>query len=399
MARTTHIHPGDLHGLALLAADATGAVTGIVEAMHEAIANPPVLRRSPLSGRAGGIAGFVYAGVRGTAAMIGTGLDAVARPLIPRLAQPASTPQRDTAISILNGVCGDHLAATQNPLALTMELRRGGRALVLEREALARALPRRSSRVVVFVHGLCGTDGQWKGREIDYAAALERDFGLTPLFLRYNTGLHISTNGRMLAALLDRLVREWPGGVRELVLVGHSMGGLVVRSGFRHAGDWTALVGRMAFLGSPHHGAPLERGGMWLQELVGSAPFAAPLARLGRLRSAGITDLRHGNLLDEDWRHEDRFAHRRDRRTPLPLPQGVDCLAVAATIGHQRRDARDRLAGDGLVAIDSAHGVHRDPLRDLGLDPARRVVVQPLHHMRLLGSASVYAHLATWLGA
>jgi len=409
MSRPTHLHPADVHGIARLAVDATAAVTDIVEAMHAG-----VLRPSPTnperSGRAGALAGFAYSSVRTVAHLIAGGLDVAARPLVPLFGEQISTAQRDALLSILSGVIGDHLMQTGNPLAVRMELRRGGQALVPARGSrsppagsrlMATALPHATSRIAVLIHGLCGTDAQWKRSQVEYAATLEGEHGFTPVYLRYNSGLHVSTNGRLLAELLDQTLREWPVAVEELLLVGHSMGGLVARSAVHHgrqsARPWTRLVRRMAFLGTPHHGAPLERGGNWFEEVLGSVPYAAPLSRLGRLRSAGITDLRHGNLLDEDWQGSDRFARGQDRRRPLSLPDGVDCIAVAATTGAERGDARDRLVGDGLVPLDSALGHHTDPERELALAASQRLVVYRTHHMGLLGHAEVREHLSRWL--
>lgn len=397
-----HLHPADIHGIVRLATDATGAVTDIVEAMHEAIAWPLPGTRSR-SGRAGGVAGLAYSGVRGIARLLGGGIDVAAGPLLPLLGERVSTPQRDALISVLSGVIGDHLAESENPLAVRMEFRRRGTALALDRDELASSLPRVFPRIAVMIHGLCGTDAQWKRGPADYAAALERELGFTPVYLRYNSGLHVSTNGRALSDLLEALVCRWPVAPHELLLVGHSMGGLVARSAVYHgqlfAYAWPSLVRRMAFLGTPHHGAPLERGGHWFQELVGSIPFAAPLSRLGRLRSAGVTDLRHGNLLDEDWVGADRFERAHDLREPVPLPDGVDCLAVAATSGARRGDARDRLVGDGLVPVPSALGHHGDPRRELVLEPSRRRVVYRTHHMALLGHPEVQEMMSEWLAA
>ncbi|MFN2425387.1 MAG: esterase/lipase family protein [Candidatus Binatia bacterium] len=398
MRKTAHVHPADVHGVVRLAADATGAVTDIVEAMHSAALRPLL----PSAG-SGWIPGVAYSGVRGVAKLVGGGVDLVLPPLTALLGERAATPQRDTMTSVLSGVIGDHLAETGNPLAVKMELRRRGIALVLERDALATSLPRISSRIVVLVHGLCGTDAQWKRAAVDYPATLESEFGFTPVYLRYNSGLHISTNGRRLAGLLEALVREWPVTVEEVLLVGHSMGGLLARSAVHHgeaaAHSWTSRVKRVAFLGSPHHGAPLERGGNWFEEVIGALPYAGPLARLGRLRSAGVTDLRHGNLLDEDWQGTDRFLRGQDRRRPLALPAAIDFLAVAATTGTRRGDARDRLVGDGLVPVSSALGHHPDPARALAFDPSRRHVVYGTHHMGLLGHAEVWKQLSQWLRA
>ncbi|MFN2376112.1 MAG: lipase family alpha/beta hydrolase [Candidatus Binatia bacterium] len=399
-----HLHPRDLHGLARLATDATSAVTDVVEAMQAAIVGWPSFTKSvSRDSRLGGVAGLPFAGVRTVARLLGSGLDLALPPLVARVGERNSTPERDTLLSVVNGVVGDHLADTGNPLAVRMELRRCGRALELRKEALAAALPRVSPRLAVMLHGLCGSDGQWKRRAVDYGASLERDFGFTPLYLRYNSGRHISRNGSELAGLLEVLVEEWPLPVEELLLFGHSMGALVARSALHYGAEfehaWPLRVRRAVFLGAPHHGAPLERGGNWFEETLGSVPYAAPLSRLGRLRSAGITDLRHGNLVDEDWQGRDRFAPSGDSRRPLPLPAGLDCIAIAATTGRALGDIRDRFVGDGLVPVASALGHHPDPSRRLAIDEARQHVLAGAHHMDLLGHPVAWAHLSNWLSS
>ena len=193
----------------------------------------------------------------------------------------------------------------------------------------------------------------------------------------------------------------WPQPVTRLVLLGHSMGGLLARSAIeqgRQAGQaWAGRVDDLVCLGSPHHGAPLERAGHWVDLLLGAAPYAAPFARLGKLRSAGITDLRHGNLQDEDWLGRDRFARGPDRRLPLPLPDGVRCYAAAGVLGEAHGDVSGRLLGDGLVPLDSALGRHADPARSLGFPADRQWVGQGVGHLSLLSSPAVASQLKAWL--
>jgi len=401
MTRPAHIHPGDLHGLARLAADATGGLTDLVEAMHHTIVWPPFLPSPPNPGRTSGITGLVYAGVRGTARLVGSSIDAALTPLVPLLGNRETTPQRDAALAVLNGVLGDHLADTGNPLHQPMVLCDRGRTIAAHTDALAAAFPHPSRRVAVMIHGLCMNDRRWQRDGHDHGRALARDLGYSPVYIRYNSGLHISTNGHALAALLEDLVRGWPVPIDELAIVGHSMGGLVARSACHYAdlggGRWRKHLRRIVFLGTPHHGAPLERGGNWIHALLGGVPYTAPLARLGRIRSAGITDLRHGNLLDEDWEGRDRFARTRDVRRPVPLPAGVACHAIAATTGEQRGDIKDRLIGDGLVPVESALGRHHDAGRTLPIDPSRQWIAHGMHHMELLGRLEVYERIAGWL--
>jgi hypothetical protein len=187
--------------------------------------------------------------------------------------------------------------------------------------------------------------------------------------------------------------------VEELAILAHSMGGLVSRSAFVQAAEagrrWPRRLGKMVFLGTPHHGAPAERVGNWVNVVLGAAPFTGPLARLPRIRSAAITDLRHGNLLDEDWQGRDRFQGGPDRRRPVPLPRGVKCFAVAASTARGP-DAPPR--GDGLVPVDSALGRHAEPARTLRFPASRRWIAYRTNHFGLLDDPQVYARLRGWLG-
>jgi hypothetical protein len=396
MTRKPPIRPADLRGASRLVVDAVTAATHLVESMHYTIAR----RAAPgaLPGR--GIAQLVYRSVRGITRAVGGGIDAALAPLVPPLDHGHSSPRREAVLAAVNGVLGDYLEASGNPLAIPMRLRRDGAPLAVERAALAAAMPRASGRVLVLVHGSCMSDLQWRRQGHDHGAALERDLGWTAVYLHYNSGLHVSVNGRRFAGALEDLAREWPVPLQELAIVGHSMGGLLARSAChygREAGhDWLRHLRKMVFLGTPHHGSPLERAGNWVDAALGATRYSAPLARLGMIRSAGVTDLRYGNLLDEDWHGRHRFARDGDRRRPVRLPQGVACYAVAATLEGRTRAAAV-LPSDGLVPLASALGRH--PKAELALDfpESRRWIAAGMSHFDLLSRPEVYARLRDWL--
>jgi hypothetical protein len=236
---------------------------------------------------------------------------------------------------VINGVWGDHLAASGNPLAIRMALRVRGRDVELTAEALAAAMPQPRRRIALLIHGLCMNDRAWQRNGHDHGALLAQELGYATLALNYNSGLHISENGEQLAVLLEQLVACWPVPVDELVLLGHSMGGLVARAACHAAGErslaWLQRLRRLVFLGTPHHGAALERGGRLVDAMLELSPYAAPFARLGRARSAGITDLRFGNVRRADWQGRHAHDQRHDDRVPTPLPAGVQAYCVAAT--------------------------------------------------------------------
>ena len=315
---------------------------------------------------------MIYGGIRGVTQLVGTGVDVLLAQLAPVLGDSVPGPEREALIAALNGIFGDSLHQSGNPLALAMTLRSEGRALDLNPESLLKTFAlgageggvdgKRGNKLLVLAHGSSMNDLQWQGAGHDHGAALDRDLGYTPVYLLYNSGLHISTNGRAFSSLLEQLVAAWPVELDEVVLLGHSMGGLVARSACHYAehsgARWRKKLRHLITLGTPHHGAPLERGGSWLHLLLGISRYSAPLARLGQIRSAGVTDLAYGNLIDEDWQGRERFTPQDDPRRHVPLPKDVVCWAIA---GITPLLALGPLAGDGLVPVDSALGRHPLP--------------------------------------
>jgi pimeloyl-ACP methyl ester carboxylesterase len=398
MTKKARRHVDDLRGMSRLAVEATHAVTGVVEAMHRTIASGPSVLGRPLEVPARFFTGLVYGSVRGVTSLVGGGVDAALVELAPWLGESIPGAEREAVLAALNGVVGDYLRETENPLAIDLAFRRNGMPLELARRALSAAIPSPRAKLAVLVHGSCMNDLQWGRGGEDHGSRLARDLGYAPVYLHYNSGLHVSTNGRELAAALERLLAEWPAPAPELVIVGHSMGGLVARSACHYAEEmghaWRSRLRSLVCLGTPHHGAPLERGGSFIDLLLGISRYSAPLARLGQIRSAGVTDLRFGCVLDEDWEGKDRFARSADLRTPLALPAGVRCYSVAGTLASK---PRAKLPGDGLVPVDSALGRHTRRELSLGFPEANQHVAFGTSHVDLLHRADVYETLRAWL--
>ena len=400
-----HRHVSDLRGATRLATDATLGLADLVEAMHERIATLPGAAQDGRVGGILGISGFVYKTVRGVTRLVGGSVDGLLGLLAPML-QPAAgvaeappQPEREAVLAALNGVLGDHLAATHNPLATAMTLRHQGRPLTLQREALQAALPDAGPRLLLLLHGLCMNDLQWSRDGQGHGELLAREAGYTPVYLRYNSGLPVHVNGAELAQLMEQLLAAWPQALQRVVLLCHSMGGLLARSALAQGAaagqSWPAQVSDLVFLGTPHHGAPLERAGHGLDLLLGATPYAAPLARLGRVRSAGITDLRHGSVLAPPAAMP---ATGRPRLpVHVPLPAQLRCYALAASLGDEPGSIRGRVLGDGLVPVASALGRHTQPDRTLVFDDERQRVLGGINHMELLSRPVVAEQLLRWL--
>lgn len=326
------------------------------------------------------------------------------RPLDPRVPRFLEAAQ-----GALNGFFGDFLRERGNELALPMEFRHRDRPLALDRYSLAGAFPASTGKLCVFVHGLgcterawtLGSERFWNEPDTTFGQHLERDLGYTPLYVRYNTGLHVSENGRALSALLDDLVAAFPIAVTELALVGHSMGGLVARSaahyGAEDARAWLPKLRHIFCLGSPHLGAPLEQATHVLSSVLRSfdTPGTQVPAAVLEARSAGVKDMRHGYVLDEEWREADPEAFLEHNRREAPFVDSVAYYFVGATVTQDPNDPLGNLVGDLLLRPASASGRTADPARRIPFPIGR--IFGGIHHMELANHPDVYAQLRKWL--
>jgi len=309
------------------------------------------------------------------------------------------------ALGVLNGAVGDYLVRTGNELATTMACHLHGAPVALTREALAAAYPAATPHVTVLVHGLMCTESVWELPDgTDYGSLLARDLGTTPVYVRYNTGLAIPDSGAALALLLDALVAAWPVPVREIVPIGYSMGGLVVRAATHVAATgadpgFLPLVRRAIYVGTPHQGAPLERAGRVAARLLGSIddPYTRLLADLANLRSDGVKDLG-----DADLRHADRDRRThgfslRDARHPVPLLPAIEHHLVAGSLSADPRLAA--FFGDAVVPVPSGTDGHCIDAATMTSPPAHVAYVPGVDHMTLAHHPRVYAHIRAWLDA
>lgn len=372
---TLHLTRAGIDLAAVLAQEIHAAIAAVPLAVLEPTAIGPAVRHTHDR-----IRDLVYGCVRRVNDLLFGTLDRALARTAPALAPPAALPSE--LVGLLHGVLGDRL--TRNPMRTAMQLRHRGARLKLGRRALARAFPRPGDRLVVFVHGLAADETSWRrgserawGRpDLDYGALLAERSGVTPLYLRYNSGLRVSANGRALAGLLRRLVAAYPVPPRAIVLVGHSMGGLVVRSachhGQRRGDDWAGRVTDVVCLGAPHRGAALEKFGVAAVAALAGFGVTAPLARAIDLRSAGIKDLRRGEA------HADEAV--------LPRARYHD---LAGTLGHPDHPLAWAL-GDGLVRVTSAAPTDRPG--------THRTILPGVGHIAMLAHPDVLDRLTAILG-
>ena len=405
---TSKERPNEVRAFAALAFEELGTFPGAIRDMHIGIAERAFRAVGPAGRPAQIIHDTVsrraYGAVASGAALVGRSADAVIeRGEIGSGVSLSSSRAGSAAVSALNGLIGDRLERSHSDLHQPASVRAGGEPVALDAESLRAAFPDASGRLVVFLHGLMGNEFYWDwggGEEGEtYGTRLADELGCTPLYLRYNTGLHISENGRDVAELLDGLAAAWPAEVEEIALVGHSMGGLIARSATHHGSRsgqrWTERVRHVVSLGTPHLGAPLEQGAHVVAETLHALPETRMLGAFLRKRSAGIRDLRHGSLVDEDWRGRDPNALRAAACREVPLLAGATHCFVSATVTRDPRHPLGRMLGDILVLVPSATG--RGRTRRIPFDDQHGHHVSPAHHLALLNHPEVYARLREWL--
>ncbi len=395
----------EAQALGKLAGTAMAGTASRAEELHQAIFERASGSAGPQTKAIhGAVAAAVYGGLRGiyrgAGYLAGTGMALAQADDDDRL---GDSPAGALALGALGAVHGDLLEQDGSELAISMSLRRDGRDIALDADGIAAAFPDASSRLAVFVHGLACTEEMWwmfGDKHNHYGVRLQRELGFTPLYVRYNTGLRVSENGQRLSRLLAEIVESWPVGVDELVLIGHSMGGLVVRSachyGEQDGQGWVSGARHVFCLVSPHLGAPLEKAANVAGWVLGRFPESRPLARVINGRSQGIKDLRFGYLVEEDWKGQDPDALLENNRHEIPFLRTASYYYVSATVSSNPRHPLGYLVGDLLVRFPSSSGQgatgQRIPFHvDNGhYAPGR-------NHFHVLNDPDVYGQIHAWL--
>lgn len=317
-------------------------------------------------------------------------------------------------LPVLNGALGDQLAARLDPRAIRLSFRRGGYDVGVADLRLSEP----HQKTVIFIHGLMGDELIWQTGFQDlpdtrrYGPRLAEEGQLRTLYLRFNSGLHLSENGRELSRMLTELVETYPDAIGELVLVGHSMGGLIIRSAGYYAtptptvsgaapAPWLAHLRSVFLIGTPNDGSWLEQNSHLTARLlhrIGLFPTRF-LSKALNQRSNGIKDMRYSILVDEDWQD----AHADDLtppRTAVPALPGVHYhILMGAWLRATRPAALREYFGDGLVGQGSARGAAT--FGDQAALPAgasvRTAVFSQQHHGGLLTHPAVFQYLRQWV--
>jgi pimeloyl-ACP methyl ester carboxylesterase len=400
--------PAELSAASRLGGHAFAGLVSRIEQVHQAIAGRAFAPAGPVSAPAriihDSIARGVYLTVRGAGSAAGAaGAEALAR--AGAGGRPAArNPGGNLAQAALNAIAGDQLGPGLAALAIGMAVRADGHDVDLTTRDLSAVFGHPASKLAVFVHGLAETEDSWQRRSTEsepYGPRLRAEHGYTPIYVRYNTGRHVSDNGHDLAALLDCLIAAWPERVDELMLVGHSMGGLVIRSachyGQQESAAWVDRLRHVFYLGTPHLGAPLARAAGFTGWALSKVAETRPFVTLINGSSPGIKDLRYGYLLADDWASCDQDSCIRDHRRDTPLLPGANHYTISATVTADPRHPLGAVAGDLLVQPASAHG-RRGTHQRIPLPAGSRRGLGGMHHFDLLNHPAVWTAIHDLLG-
>lgn len=311
-------------------------------------------------------------------------------------------------VSILNGMFGDYLHHRQNELAIKMACYQHNHPLALTSASLQHAHPTPTRKVCVLVHGLACNESIWTFSDtgptaapVSYGTLLQAELGYTPFYLRYNTGLPIAKNGKALAHLLNDLLACYPADVEEIILLGHSMGGLVIRSachhGTLHHQAWVSHVKRIFYLGTPHDGADLERFAHSATGVLRAIPH--PLTQLVgdilNLRSQGVKDLRFGHPLAEDGDTAPKSPAEAQQRA-VPWLASAQHYVLVGTLTADPRHPVSQLLGDALVRMPRKPG-RSAAADDSNLPSSANIKLFPgVHHLGLAHDPMVYQQIKQW---
>ncbi len=301
--------------------------------------------------------------------------------------------------SALNGVMGDKLEDRKSKRAIQPNFRVKNKDVSAEDLKIEESLQKSDGKVILFIHGLMADEVLWeeptRGKK-GYGPRLAEEKNYCVLYVRYNTGRHISENGRSISRLINTLASTYPNVIKSITIIAHSMGGLVIRSSCHYAGieghTWTKKIDRIFLIGVPNDGAFLEKLGHLTTSILRNIwNFQTKLiAKIADERSNGIKDLRWGFLVDEDWQNPNANDLVGVKRTEIPPLEGVKYFIIVGTLMENENNVISQYFGDGLVGKKSATGESSSILNSQEEAFLEYRVFPKINHISILTDDTIY---------
>jgi len=147
------------------------------------------------------------------------------------------------------------------------------------------------ARTIVFVHGLGSSCDATFGDFMKFCRAA----GIQALPFEYPNYGPIAESGKALAAALTELETAHPDA--KIVIVAHSMGGLVARYALEVARPAPAKVADLITVATPHHGSLMAEHGHLLRVVENLIKLTGPAAFLAEGRGEACRDLNPGSAV------------------------------------------------------------------------------------------------------
>lgn len=312
---------------------------------------------------------------------------------------------KEDTLAVFNGFFGDRLKESGSHLATPMGLRLRHKSCDLDLDNLATLIESPHKRVCILIHGIMANDHFWSfsdDRSMDYGTSIKSSGDVSVLYLRYNSGQHISTNGQELRSLLDKLITSWPVQIESLNLICHSMGGLVARSacyyGEKSKSLWPSLTHKIFMIGCPSKGAPLEKIAnittFTLNKIFN--PWTKAIAKVIESRSDGIKDLRYGYLLDSDWQETNQDSIIPKPAAQVPLLESATYYVIVGSLWENTDHLAAKIFGDAMVTQFSAKDQGMVQNRSGKYEPENIKIFSKISHVALANSPVINSQIMAW---
>jgi hypothetical protein len=318
--------------------------------------------------------------------------------------------------SLLNGMIGEYLEKENNPLAIQMGFFHQSQKLSLDCQLAQQLDCPLSNKVVIFVHGLTNLETVWdypaegssnasivnhyidvcfspvnKTSPENYGKKLQEEFGFTPFYLRYNTGLSLEKNGRNFSAQLSKLFKNYPIKIDDLMLIGFSMGGGLLShaqySAQKNNQAWLKVLSKCMYLGDSSENSLLAN----ILQLSGDFLRHTPIRYINFL--ADWFDYRSKRLQTNENKENDFDLKRRRSREFALFVESSRHYFVNGNLTRKGQNIYNRSIEDLNPKQKNSDSSRATPPR------SQSVHLEGISPIRLAHSNRVYSLISRWVKA
>jgi hypothetical protein len=310
-------------------------------------------------------------------------------------------------VPIINGLHGDSMDEKGHQALVKMSFRYKSRDIEISQIKDYINLSENKGKLIILIHGLMNDDNIWHSNPEDLiqrmGSFLEKQNKANILYLRYNTGRHISQNGQDFSLLIQNLLDFYRKDITEIVIMAHSMGGLVTRSACYYAGkldhNWISILKKVFLIGVPNEGSYVARIAHMTQYFMRKIDPTDndKVAKFFEIRSNGIKDLSFGFLIDEDWQNTDYENKKVVKATKILPLKNVEYFLIAGIVSDEKSKKKIfNFFGDGLVEKKSAlSNLFKENEMQSGLVNFK--LFENENHLALLESKEVHEYVTNCL--